>query len=119
VANERIVSPGVFTNENDLSFLQQGIGQIGAALIGPTLKGPAFVPTIVQGYGDYLTKFGGTFEQSYLPYTAKNYLNNAGSATIVRVMGTGGYSLVHPIVVIQHHCLLTQLLLQMQVVVLY
>jgi hypothetical protein len=100
VANERIVSPGVFTNENDLSFLQQGIGQIGAALIGPTLKGPAFVPTIVQGYGDYLTKFGGTFEQSYLPYTAKNYLNNAGSATIVRVMGTGGYSLVHPIALV-------------------
>ena len=100
MANERIVSPGVFTNENDLSFLQQGIGQIGAALIGPTLKGPAFVPTIVQGYGDYLTKFGGTFEQSYLPYTAKNYLNNAGSATIVRVMGTGGYSLVHPIALV-------------------
>jgi len=100
VANERIVSPGVFTNENDLSFLQQGIGQIGAALIGPTLKGPAFVPTVVQGYGEFLTKFGGTFEQSYLPYTAKNYLNNAGSATIVRVMGTGGYSLKHPIALV-------------------
>lgn len=100
MANERIVSPGVFTNENDLSFLQQGIGQIGAALIGPTLKGPAFVPTVVQGYGEFLTKFGGTFEQSYLPYTAKNYLNNAGSATIVRVMGTGGYSLKHPIALV-------------------
>jgi len=100
VANERIVSPGVFTNENDLSFLQQGIGQIGAALIGPTLKGPAFVPTIVQGYGDFVTKFGGTYEQSYLPYTAKNYLNNAGSATIVRVLGSGGYSLKHPIALV-------------------
>ena len=100
MANERIVSPGVFTNENDLSFLQQGIGQIGAALIGPTLKGPAFVPTIVQGYGDFVTKFGGTYEQSYLPYTAKNYLNNAGSATIVRVLGSGGYSLKHPIALV-------------------
>ena len=97
MANERIVSPGVFTNENDLSFLQQGIGQIGAALIGPTLKGPAFVPTVVQGYNDFVTKFGGTFEQSYLPYTAKNYLNNAGSATVIRVLGSGGYKLVHPI----------------------
>jgi len=100
VANERIVSPGVFTNENDLSFLQQGIGQIGAALIGPTLKGPAFVPTLVQGYSDFVTKFGGTYEQSYLPYTAKNYLNNAGSATIVRVLGSGGYSLKHPIALV-------------------
>ncbi len=100
MANERIVSPGVFTNENDLSFLQQGIGQIGAALIGPTLKGPAFVPTVVQGYNDFVTKFGGTFEQSYLPYTAKNYLNNAGSTTIIRVLGSGGYSLTHPIALV-------------------
>jgi hypothetical protein len=100
VANERIVSPGVFTNENDLSFLPQGIGAIGAALVGPTLKGPAFVPTIVNGYSDFVTKFGGTYEQSYLPYTAKNYLNNAGSATIVRVLGSGGYSLKHPIAIV-------------------
>jgi len=100
VANERIVSPGVFTNENDLSFLPQGIGAIGAALIGPTMKGPAFVPTVVNGYGDFVTKFGGTYEQSYLPYTAKNYLNNAGSATIVRVLGSGGYSVKHPIALV-------------------
>lgn len=100
MANERIVSPGVFTNELDLSFLPQGVGAIGAALIGPTLKGPAFVPTVVEGYGDFVTKFGGTYEHSYLPYTAKNYLNNAGSATIVRVLGSGGYSLKHPIAIV-------------------
>jgi hypothetical protein len=100
VANERIVSPGVFTNEMDLSFLPQGIGNIGAALIGPTLKGPAFVPTVVNGFGDFVTHFGNTYEQSYLPYTAKNYLNNAGSATIVRVLGSGGYSLKHPIALV-------------------
>jgi hypothetical protein len=100
VANERIVSPGVFTIEKDLSFLPQGIGQIGAALIGPTLKGPAFVPTVVQGYNDFVTIFGGGYEQSYLPYTAKSYLTNAGSATIVRVLGSGGYSLNHPLAVV-------------------
>ena len=44
---EKIVSPGVFTRENDLSFLSQGIGEIGAAIIGPFHKGPAFVPTVV------------------------------------------------------------------------
>lgn len=100
MANERIVSPGVFTVEKDLSFLPQGIGQIGAALIGPTLKGPAFVPTVVEGYNDFVTKFGGTYEQSYLPYTAKSYLNNAGSATIVRVLGSGGYSLDYPVALV-------------------
>ena len=100
MANERIVSPGVFTVEKDLSFLPQGIGQIGAALIGPTLKGPAFVPTVVEGYGDFITKFGGGYEQSYLPYTAKSYLTNAGSATVVRVLGSGGYSLDFPLALV-------------------
>ena len=100
MANERIVSPGVFTIEKDLSFLPQGVGAIGAALIGPTLKGPAFVPTIVNGYSDFVTKFGGTYEQSYLPFTAKSYLNNAGVATIVRVLGSGGYSLKHPLAIV-------------------
>ena len=51
---ENIVSPGVFTRENDLSFLPQGIGQIGAAIVGPTVKGPAFVPTVIlRGFNEY------------------------------------------------------------------
>ncbi len=100
MATERIVSPGVFTNERDLSFLPQGIGAIGAALVGPTLLGPAFVPTLVNGYAEFEKMFGGTYEQSYLPYTAKSYLTNAGSATVVRVLGSGGYSLKHPIAIV-------------------
>jgi len=50
---ERIVSPGVFTREKDLSFLPQGIAEIGAALIGPTKKGPAFVPTIIRNFQEF------------------------------------------------------------------
>ena len=42
---ERIVSPGVFTNEIDQSFLAGGVAQIGAAIVGPTIKGPALIPT--------------------------------------------------------------------------
>ena len=48
MANETIVSPGVFTRENDQSFLPQGIGQIGAAIVGPTMQGPAFVPVVIR-----------------------------------------------------------------------
>ena len=48
MTTERIISPGVFTNENDLSFLPAGIAQIGAAFVGPTLKGPALVPMQVS-----------------------------------------------------------------------
>ena len=95
--SERIVSPGVFTREKDLSFLPQGIGEIGAALIGSTVKGPAFVPTQVESFQEYQQIFGGLTEDSYLPYTAKNYLEDAGTATIVRVLGSSGYTLENPI----------------------
>lgn len=94
---ERIVSPGVFTREKDLSFLPQGIGEIGAALVGSTVKGPAFVPTTVSSFSEFQQVFGGLTEDSYLPYTAQAYLEDAGTATIVRVLGKDGYTLENPI----------------------
>ena len=94
---ERIVSPGVFTREKDLSFLPQGIGEIGAALIGSTVKGPAFVPYPVDSFQKFQQVFGGLTEDSYLPYTAQAYLEDAGTATIVRVLGQDGYTLENPI----------------------
>jgi len=95
---ERIVSPGVFTREKDLSFLPQGIGEIGAALIGSTVKGPAFVPYKVDSFQKFQQVFGGLTEDSYLPYTAQAYLEDAGTATIVRVLGQAGYTLENPII---------------------
>ena len=91
MANERIVSPGVFTRERDLSFLTQGISEIGGAFIGPTPKGPAFIPTIVRSQQEYVTRFGDADANHYTGLTAKNYLRESGVATIVRVLGTEGY----------------------------
>ena len=89
---ERVVSPGVFTNEKDLSFLPQGIEGIGAALIGPTEDGPAFVPTIVRNFGEFEEIFGKESQDFYVPFTAKQYLRSASNVTIVRVLGLGGYA---------------------------
>ena len=86
---ERIVSPGVFTREKDLSFLPQGIGEIGAALIGPTEQGPAFVPTLIRNFGEFEEIFGKESQDFYVPFTAKQYLRSAGAVTIVRVLGIG------------------------------
>jgi phage tail sheath protein FI len=94
---ERIVSPGVFTRENDLSFLSQGIGEIGAAFIGPFKQGPAFVPTIVRTQSEFEDIFGTPDGAYYTEYAVQNYLREAGSATIVRVAGTDGYSQTAPI----------------------
>lgn len=91
MANERIVSPGVFTRERDLSFLEQGISEIGGAFIGPTPKGPAFIPTIVRSQQEYVTRFGEADANHYTGLTVKNYLRESGVATIVRVLGTEGY----------------------------
>ena len=88
---ERIVSPGVFTKETDLSFLPQGISNIGAAVIGPTQKGPAFVPTVISNMQEFEERFGGLYKKSYVPYTVQEYLKSASTVTIVRVLHTGGY----------------------------
>jgi hypothetical protein len=87
---EKIVSPGVFTRENDLSFLPQGISQIGAAIVGPTEKGPAFIPTLITTQAEYESIFG-TPKDYYTGYAVQNYLRDAGAVTVVRVGGIGGY----------------------------
>ena len=92
---EKIVSPGVFTNEVDQSFLPAGVAAIGAALVGPTQKGPAGIPIVVSSYSEYLQTFGGKFssgsgavENSYkylTNYAAQEYLKYADTLTVVRV----------------------------------
>ena len=88
---ERIVSPGVFTRERDLSFLPQAIGEIGAAIIGPTKRGPAFTPTMISNFQEFEEIFGGVDRRFYTPYTVEQYLRSAGVVTVVRVLGIGGY----------------------------
>ena len=88
---ERIVSPGVFTRERDLSFLPQAIGEIGAAIIGPTKKGPAFTPTQITSFQEFEEMFGGVDDRFYTPYTVEQYLRSAGVVTIVRILGLSGY----------------------------
>jgi len=94
---EKIISPGVFTNEIDQSFLPAALADIGAALIGPTIKGPAGIPTIVTSYGDFQNKFGdvhtsgSTAFQFLTSHAAQSYLQNSNVLTVVRILdGTFG-----------------------------
>lgn len=89
---ERFVSPGVFTRENDLSFLPQGIAEIGAAFIGPTVEGPAFRPVIIESQEEFKSIFGTTTSDFYTPYAVRSYLTEASRATVVRILGLDGYS---------------------------
>jgi hypothetical protein len=98
---EKIVSPGVFTRENDLSFLPQGISQIGAAIVGPTEKGPAFIPTLITTQAEYESIFG-TPKDYYTGYAVQNYLRDAGAVTVVRVGGIGGYTMKGAKMIVVH-----------------
>jgi hypothetical protein len=90
---EKIVSPGVFTNEKDLSFLPAGVAQIGGAFVGASTKGPAFVPTSLNSFTEFETIFGKTNSNYYMPYAVKEYVTNGGRATVVRIMPSEGYAL--------------------------
>jgi phage tail sheath protein FI len=93
---EKLVSAGVFTRENDLSFLQQGVADIGAAFIGPFKEGPV-VPTIVNSQAEFTSLFGAADGTYYTPLAVQNYLREAGTATICRVAGVGGYTETAPL----------------------
>lgn len=96
---DRIVSPGVFTRENDLSGLAQGVADIGAVIVAPFPKGPGFTPTIVESSADLEERFGVADEVYYGPYTAKEYLVEKGFVTVCRVGALTGYHQKFPVVI--------------------
>ena len=95
---ETISSPGVIANENNQSFISAQPVQAGAAIIGPTVKGPVEVPTIVTTYSDYTNTYGTTFlsgstEFSYLTsISAYNYFNSGGTSLLVTRVTSGSFT---------------------------
>jgi len=92
------VSPGVTTNELDQTFLTGQPVQAGAAIIGPTVKGPVEVPTLVTSYSQYTSLFGDSFISGGINYSyltsiaAYNYFNYGGSSLLVARVASGTYT---------------------------
>ena len=97
MANE-ILSPGIYINETDQSFIPEGITEVGAAIVGPTAKGPALVPTKVTSYADYVAKFGELIQSGGASYSlltntaAYGYFNNGGSTLLISRAVSGSYT---------------------------
>jgi hypothetical protein len=84
------VSPAIITNEIDQSYLPAAVGAIGAAFIGKTPYGPAFVPYSVNTYTDAANVFGDLDPNFPMSYGVRAYMRNSSQATIVRVLGPAG-----------------------------
>ena len=84
-----LISPGVLAIENDQSFITQQPVTVGAAIIGPTVKGPVEIPTVVTSYSEYQNTFGTTFTSGSNVYTyltsisAYNYFANGGESLLI------------------------------------
>jgi len=96
---EKLISPGVLTRERDQSLITAGPIVAGAAIIGPTAKGPVEIPTLVTSYTEYEAAFGSTFdsgsdEKEFLTsISARNYFNNGGETLLVtRVVSGSSFS---------------------------
>jgi phage tail sheath protein FI len=95
---ERILSPGVFSRENDLSFLTPAPAEISTAIVGPTAKGPVDIPTVVSSYGEYLNVFGGAFKSGsdyythFTTLTAEKYFEQGGTSLLVHRVASGSWS---------------------------
>jgi phage tail sheath protein FI len=97
MANNYLLSPGVLARENDQSFLTARPIVVGAAIIGPAVKGPVELPTIVRSYSDYQNRFGTVLYSGSSTYTyltsvaAYNYFQNGGDTLLVaRVVSGSG-----------------------------
>jgi phage tail sheath protein FI len=95
---ETLISPGVLARENDQSQITSQPITVGAALIGPSVKGPVEIPTIVTSYSQYQNTFGTTFLSGSGIYTyftsiaAYNYFNNGGQSLLVSRVVSGSYT---------------------------
>jgi phage tail sheath protein FI len=91
-------SPGVSLNELDQSFTSPLPVKVGAAIIGPTTKGPVELPTVVTSYSDYKNVFGGSLisgsdSYSYLTSIAAfNYFNSGGTSLLVTRVASGSFT---------------------------
>ena len=95
---ETLISPGVLSRENDISFIQPAAVEAGAAFIGPAVKGPVEVPTVVTSYGQYQRVFGTTFASGSNKYefltslAVKSYFEQGGNSALITRVASGSFT---------------------------
>ena len=104
VKNFKFVSPGVFINEIDNSFIPRNAPPIGPVVVGRAQRGLAMQPVKVDSYSQFVEMFGDTVpgggnsdiyregnmsSPMYGGYAAKAFLRGAvAPVTFVRLLGS-------------------------------
>ena len=94
---ETLLSPGILTRENDQTLITQGPITAGTAILGPTVKGPVNIPTLVTSYSDYKNKFGAAFESASIKYeyltsiADNNYFQQGGETVLLTRIVSGTF----------------------------
>ncbi len=98
----KFVSPGVFVNEIDNSFLPDTGRPQGPAIIGRTERGPGLRPVKVDsmskfvnlfgnpipgGFANDVWRYGNYTSPTYAAYAAQAWLRNSSPAVVVRLLG--------------------------------
>lgn len=93
MAEQIFRSPNFYEREIDLSAPVVG-GPVGtpAGVIGPSNKGPAFVPVTVANFNEFVNTFGNLDPKYFGPYAVNEFLKNRTSLTYLRVLGAGSNS---------------------------
>ncbi len=87
------LSPGIYTQENDLSFLQSApVGGPSAVFIGGFTKGQAFIPMKIKDTYDLLDKTGEPNGKFFSQYAAYQYSKHKGNFWVQRLLWQEGYS---------------------------
>ena len=95
---EKIVSPGVFSRENDISFLTPAAAEVSTAVVGPTVKGPVNIPTVVRSYSEYVAVYGDAFKsgsdfyQHSTSIAAEKYFEQGGTSLLVTRVAPGAFT---------------------------
>ncbi len=103
VKSFKFVSPGVFINEIDNSFVPRSADEIGPVVVGRATRGLAMQPIKVQSYSEFVEVFGDTVpgggggdvsrdgnyqSPMYGTYAAKAFLaSNVAPLTYIRLLG--------------------------------
>jgi len=99
----RFISPGIQFKEIDQSTRPAVRGPVGPVIIGRSMRGPAFVPTRVENFSDFVRVFGEPqpgavagdiwrigsegLSPTYGAYAAQAYLANSSGITFIRLLG--------------------------------